>query len=273
MYRSVHYCKYVPNGTNRMYSKQSHEEEKMNAIENSTALVTGANRGIGKSIVEAFIKAGVSRIYAGARNLESLNVLVSEYGDRIVPLHIDYNVPATITAAAEQATDVDIVVNNAGMLNIASPLAEDAIELMQQEMEVNVYGLMRMAQAFTPSLKANTGVLVQLNSVASMKSFADFSTYCASKAASYSITQALRDTLLNEGVHVVSVHPGPIATDMAKNAGMGDYAEPADLVAQSIIQAIENKEFHAFPDTMAKQIGEAYRSYATGIVEANIMEG
>ena len=72
---------------------------------------------------------------------------------------------------------------------------------------------------------------------------------------------------------MVSVHPGPIATDMAINAGMGEIAEPASLVAQSIIAAIENSEFHAFPDSMAKQVGEAYRSYATGVVEANLMEG
>ncbi len=245
----------------------------MSSVENRIALVTGANRGIGKSIVESFVKAGVTKVYAGSRNPENLNALVSQYGDRIVPQHIDYNDPATITAASEAAGDVEIVVNNAGMLNVANPLAGDAVELMQQEMDVNVYGLMRMAQAFVPALKKNGGALVQLNSVASMKSFADFSTYSASKAASYSITQALRDTLLDEGVHVVSVHPGPIATDMATNAGLGDFAEPADLVAQSIIAAIEKGDFHAFPDTMAKQIGEAYRSYATGVVEANIMEG
>ena len=105
-----------------------------------------------------------------------------------------------------------------------------------------------------------------------MKSFADFATYSASKAAAYSITQSLRDLLLEQGTQVVSVHPGPIATDMAQSAGLGDYAEPVDLVPQAIIHAIEHDEFHAFPDSMAKQVGEAYRSYATGVVEANLME-
>ncbi len=245
----------------------------MKSVQDSIALVTGANRGIGKSIVEEFIQAGASKVYAAARNLESLNALVSQYGDKVVPLHIDLDDPATITAATNKAGDAQIVVNNAGILNVANPLAEDAIATMQQEIEVNVYGLMRMAQAFAPVLKQNGGgALVQLNSVASMKSFADFGTYSASKAASYSITQALRDSLQEQGTHVVSVHPGPIATDMAINAGMGEIAEPASLVAQSIITAIENGEFHAFPDSMAKQVGEAYRSYATGVVEANLME-
>ena len=246
----------------------------MSSIENSVAMVTGANRGIGKAIVEGLLNAGASKVYAAARNLESLNPLVSQYGDRIVPVNVDLNDPATIADAAGVAHDVNIVVNNAGMLNNADPLASDAIELFQQEIDGNVYGLMRVAQAFAPVLKHNGGgALVQLNSVASMKSFADFATYSASKAASYSITQALRDKLTEQGTQVVSVHPGPIATDMAKDAGLGEIAEPPSLVADAIVEAIENGAFHAFPDTMAKQIGEAYNSYATGIVEANLMEG
>jgi short-subunit dehydrogenase len=246
----------------------------MKTVKGTVALVTGANRGIGKSIVEEFLDAGVVKVYAAARNVETLNELLSQYGDHIVPLHIDLNVPETIQQAADIASDVEIVVNNAGMLNVANPLASNAIDAMTQEVEVNVYGLMRMAQAFAPVLKKNGGgALVQLNSVASMKSFADFATYSASKAASYSITQALRDTLSEQGTHVISVHPGPIATDMAKDAGLDEIAEPAKLVPQAIIAALENDEFHAFPDTMAKQVGDAYRSYATGVVEANMMEG
>ena len=112
----------------------------MKTVKDSVALVTGANRGIGKSIVEEFLQAGAAKVYAAARNLESLNPLVSQYGDRVVPIHIDLNDPATITQAAASATDVDIVVNNAGMLNTADPLADDAIDAMQQEIEVNVYG-------------------------------------------------------------------------------------------------------------------------------------
>jgi len=133
---------------------------------------------------------------------------------------------------------------------------------------------MRMAQAFAPVLKANGGgALAQLNSIASMKNFADFATYSASKAASYSITQALRDTLQAQGTRVVSVHPGPIATDMGNTAGLGEIAEPAELVPQAIIAAFESGDFHAFPDTMAKQVGAVYRDFATNIVEANLMKG
>jgi NAD(P)-dependent dehydrogenase (short-subunit alcohol dehydrogenase family) len=246
----------------------------MQSVKGRVVLVTGANRGIGKSIVEEFLRAGASKIYGAARNPDSLKPLSDKYGERIVPVRIDLNDPGSITAAASLASDVEIVINNAGILNIATPMASDAVAAMQDEMEVNVYGLMRMAQAFAPVLRVNGGgALVQLNSVASLKNFVDFATYSASKAASYSITQGLRDTLQEQGTQVVSVHPGPIATDMAAHTGMVEFAEPAELVARSIIDALESGDFHAFPDTLAKQVGSVYHDFASNIVEANLLAG
>jgi len=246
----------------------------MYSVKDRVIFVTGANRGIGKSIVEEFLGNGARKVYAAARNLESLNPLVSQYPQQVVPVHVDLNQPETISAAAGLATDVEIVVNNAGILKPTNLLSAESVTTLQTEMEVNVYGLMRVAQAFAPVLKANGGgALVQLNSVASIRNFAELATYSASKAASYSITQALRAVLKDQGTQIVSVHPGPIATDMATDAGFTDVAEPAEVVPQAIITALADSEFHTFPDSLAKQVGAAYESFATNIIDADLTEG
>ncbi len=243
-------------------------------VSNKAALVTGANRGIGKSIVESLIEHGASKVYAAVRNIDSAQALVAAHGNKVVPIYVDMSKPDTIKAAANTASDVDLVINNAGILETASPLSENAVDAFQKEVDVNVYGLIHIAQAFAPILKQNGGgAFVQLNSVASMKNFADFATYSASKAAAYSLTQGLKDKLAEQGTHVVSVHPGPIDTDMANNAGLGEIAEPSSLVSESIISALKAGEFHAFPDSMAKMFEEQYSTFAKNIVEANLMEG
>ncbi len=127
-------------------------------MEGRSALVAGANRGIGKAIVEEFLAAGAGKVYAAARRTDALQPLVDAYGDRIVPLEIDLNRPQTITAAAAAAKDVEIVVNNAGMLNTEGPVSSNAVAALQAEMEVNVYGLIRVAQAFAPILARRTVV-------------------------------------------------------------------------------------------------------------------
>lgn len=152
-------------------------------------------------------------------------------------------------------------------------LDDNVIENFEKDLEINVYGLLRMAKAFSPALKANNGgVFVQLNSIASMKNFPDFATYCASKAAAYSFTQALKDSLAEQGTHVLSVHPGPIATDMAHQAGMEGMADPVSVVSDGIVEALKSGDFHLFPDTMAKQFEEAYKGFAKSIIEAKLGE-
>jgi NAD(P)-dependent dehydrogenase (short-subunit alcohol dehydrogenase family) len=243
-------------------------------IKDKTVLITGANRGIGKALLESFIGYGATKIYAAVRAPENASPLVEQHGDKVVPIHLDLADPRSISLAAQTAKDVQVVVNNAGVLTTCTPLDPDAVESLEYEMRINVYGLIHMAQAFAPVLKANGGgVFAQLNSVVSMKCFSGFATYSASKAASYSITQALAELLGEQGTIVLSVHPGPIATDMGDAAGLTDIAEPPSLVAESIVEALRIGDFHVFPDSMAKRIGSSYKSFAENVIEAGVSEG
>jgi len=242
-------------------------------IKNKVALVTGANRGIGKAIAESFIGHGAKKVYLAVRDLESTNDLVARYGEIVVPLYVDLTVPESIESLAKTASDVDIVVNNAGVLKLADPLSDNVEEALNFELTVNTFGLIRMANAFVPVLeKSGGGAFVQLNSVASIKNFAGFTTYSASKAAAYSITQGLRDQVADKGIDVLSVHPGPIATDMAREAGMEEMGEPTSVVAEALVTSLNAGDFHVFPDSMAQQFWGAYQGYATNFTEADLAE-
>jgi NAD(P)-dependent dehydrogenase (short-subunit alcohol dehydrogenase family) len=237
-------------------------------ISNKTALITGANRGIGKAIVETFLQHGAKRIYVGVRSLDKAADLVDAHGDKVIPIAIDYEQPDTITAAAQIAHDVEVVVSNAGVLIGANVMAPDVIEQFQTELNINVYGLLRMAHAFAPVLKANGGgAFVQINSIASLHSAPHFATYAGSKAAAYSFTQALRPVFEDQGTATLSVHPGPIDTDMAAASGLTD-TDPPSVVSEGIVAALKAGDFHNFPDRMAKDFERAYHNFAEGIIEA-----
>uniref|UniRef100_A0A7S2YPD0 Uncharacterized protein n=1 Tax=Entomoneis paludosa TaxID=265537 RepID=A0A7S2YPD0_9STRA len=242
-------------------------------VTGKVVLITGANRGIGSALVDTFLERGAKKVYGAVRDLASLTVS----DERIVPLYLDLSIPSSIADAAKKSQDVDIVINNAGILLQAQPLDVDALSNLKQQMQVNVYGLIELAQQYAPILKVNGGgVLVQLNSLASFRSgFPQVSTYSASKAASYSITQSLKHQLAEQNTRVVSVHPGPIATDMIAAAGEEfiKMAEHPKNVALEVIQAIEDGSFHVFPDAKAKNLAVIVGPYTKEIIEGGKMYG
>jgi NAD(P)-dependent dehydrogenase (short-subunit alcohol dehydrogenase family) len=265
----------LASGRNSVHNRETKGDQIMNfVVSGKTALVTGANRGIGKAIVLSLLQHGAARVYAAVRDPSSTRELEASAPGQVLPIRIDLTQPDTIHAAAAQHTDVQLLINNAGILQPARLLDPEAITALQKELDVNVFGMLRIVQAFAPVLAKNGGgAFVQINSIVSIKNFPDFATYCASKAASYSLTQALRSLLRAQGTHVVSVHPGPIKTDMAVAAGLAEGAEPPENVAEAIVEALAQGWFHLFPDKFARDLATTYRPFAHGVVEAEVAEG
>lgn len=239
-------------------------------IKDKVVLVTGANRGIGLACVERFLdEHGASKVYATVRIMDRADALVKKYGNnRVVPIYIDLSRPETIKDAVKSTQDVQVVVNNAGVLELVDPLDPSFVSKLQYQMEVNVYGLVHMAQQYVPILQRNGGgCFVQINSTASLRCpGSNFAAYSTSKHAAYAVTQALRQTLPADTL-VLSVHPGPIATDMAEQIGIMNKAEPPSQVPDAIIDAMKRDQFLVYTDTFSKEVGASYQYYADKVIE------
>lgn len=232
-------------------------------IAGTVAFVSGANRGIGRALVEALLARGAARVYAGARDPRSLAALAESHGERVVPLPLDVTDPASVDAAAAAAPDVTLLVNNAGIALMGDLLDGAAEEALQQQLEVNLYGALRLTRAFAPALGARGGAVVNLASVASLVNFPLLPTYSISKAATHSLTQALRAALAPRGVHVAGVYPGPIDTDMARAIPVEKTSPEA--AAHAILDGLEAGEADVFPDGMSRQFGSAFYADARAL--------
>jgi NAD(P)-dependent dehydrogenase (short-subunit alcohol dehydrogenase family) len=232
-------------------------------IKNSTAFVTGANRGIGKSYVKALLNHGAKKVYAGMRDVGAFERIASEWPEehrgKVVPVAIDITREDQIKSAIARAGDVNLLINNAGIANFAGLIAADNLDAARQEMEVNYFGTLMMSRAFAPVLKKNGGgAMVNILSVASLGNFPVLGSYSASKAALHSLTQGIRAELAEQGTQVFGVFPGPIETDMAKDFDM-EKSSPT-LIADGTLIAIVKGEEDIFIDPMAVQFRQDYFS-------------
>jgi len=236
------------------------------ALSGATALVTGANRGIGEAIVDALVAAGATKVYAAARTRAALDPLVARHGARVVPHELDVTNAAQIAAAAATATDVDLLVNNAGMVGFFGGDFTDPrwIEGGRQEMEVNFLGTFAVTQAFAPILAKNGGgAVANLNSVASFAGVPLVATYSASKAATHSLTQVTRAMLRPQNTQVFGVYPGPIDTRMGAALPTAK-ASPA-AAAWAIVAGILAGSEEIFPDDMSRAAGPAFFANPKGL--------
>ncbi len=220
-------------------------------IQGSVAFVTGTNRGIGKAYVEELVKAGASRIYATARSIETLTDLVAIAPDRIIPIALDVTNPDQVNAVAQKAQDVNLLINNAGVLGSGGLFIASSVETAQWEMNTNYFGTLLMVRAFAPILGRNGGgAIVNLLSVVSIANAPVFSSYSASKAALYSLTQGIRAELAKQNTQVIGVFPGPVDTAMAESVSMDKVAP--NKVAQITLQAIEEGIEDVYPDPVSQ---------------------
>jgi NAD(P)-dependent dehydrogenase (short-subunit alcohol dehydrogenase family) len=178
-------------------------------IEGSRVLVTGAGRGLGRVFAESLLERGAATVYAGVRGAGHL------VPTGAVPVRLDITRGEDVATAAARCADIDILINNAGLMRFAPVLAAPDIDAAHEEMETNYFGTLRMCRAFAPVLAANGGgALVNILSIVSWFANPLNSSYCASKSAAWSLTNAARIELRRQGTLVTGVFAGVIDTDM-----------------------------------------------------------
>jgi len=225
-------------------------------IANKTILITGANRGIGRALVEEALRRGAKRVYAGARQ-----PLVHSDG-RVTPLTLDVTNTVQIQGAVDNVESLDILINNAGVTLFDDLSDRAAIERL---LAVNLFGTYGVTQAFLPLLTGSRGAIVNILSMAGLAAVPFSPAYSISKAAAFSLTQSLRALWARRGVKVHAVLAGPVDTDMSRSLEI-PKASP-ESVAQAIFNGLENGDEDIFPDAMSQSVAEGWRNGAPKALE------
>jgi Dehydrogenases with different specificities (related to short-chain alcohol dehydrogenases) len=216
-------------------------------IRDSVAFVTGANRGLGLAFAQELIAAGARKVYAAARDPKSITLAGA------TPVSLDVTKPESVAAAARACTDVNLLINNAGVCLWSGFLSPNAIDIARTEMETNYFGPLLLSRAFAPILKQNGGgAIVNVLSLLSWISIPNAGTYCTSKSAVWALTNWLRTGLREQGTRVIGVHPGLMDTEMVSQLTL-PKVKPIYVVRQ-VFSAIETGRDEVLADEIARQV-------------------
>jgi NAD(P)-dependent dehydrogenase (short-subunit alcohol dehydrogenase family) len=225
-------------------------------IAGKTILVTGANRGIGRALVEEALTRGAARVYAGTRQPWT------HPDERVSPLILDVTDSAQIERAAGQVSELDVLINNAGISRYEDLSERSALE---QHLAVNLYGTYEVTRAFLPQLAASKGAVVNNVSLVAFAPLPIIPAYSISKAAAFSLTQSMRALLARQNVTVQAVLTGPTDTDM--NKGFDIPKATTEEVARAIFDGVESGEEDIFPDPLSQSMAEGWRGSAAKAME------
>jgi NAD(P)-dependent dehydrogenase (short-subunit alcohol dehydrogenase family) len=243
-------------GSERARKAAPWQTEKLMNVADKTVLITGANRGLGRALVDEALKRGAAKVYAGARS-----ALQSADG-RVRPLMLDVTSATHIELAAQEVGSLDILVNNAGV-DLHDGLSERVG--LERHLAVNLFGTHGVTQAFLPLLARSRGAIVNVLSLAALAPVPFSPAYSISKAAALSLTQSLRALWAGRGVTVQAVLAGPVDTDMTQ--GLEIPKASSQSVASAIFDGIGNGEEDIFPDPMSAPIAESWRSGVSKALE------
>jgi len=225
-------------------------------IANKTVLITGANRGIGRALVNEALRRGAKRVYAGTRGA------LQNADKRVTPLTLDVTNVSQIQRAVEEVDTLDVLINNAGVA-IYDDLTN--LEVIERHLEVNFLGMLKVTHAFLPLLRRSKGAILNNLSLVALAALPVIPAYSISKAAAFNMTQSLRALLAVQGITVHAVVIGPVDTDM--NRGFEIPKASTESTALGIFDGLEKGEEDIFPDPVSQSIAEGWRNGAVKALE------